>query len=80
MNVMRTEQLSDEYVVHLDVPAVADEDVDVELAGNVVTLRLELPDDVDASHVSATYTHGVFELHAPRKHHRFAVNADASGV
>ena len=79
MSVMRTEQLSDEYVLHLDVPDVDEENVDVELAGNVVTVRLELPHDVDPAHVTATYARGAFELHAPRKHH-FAVNADASGV
>jgi HSP20 family molecular chaperone IbpA len=76
MAVMHT----DEYVVHFDVPPIADQALEVEVAGNVVTVRFELPDDVDAAHVRATHSHGAIELHAPRKHRRFAVNADASGV
>jgi HSP20 family protein len=51
-----------------------------------------LPDDVDAANVTASYSHGQIELHAPRVNsassaprkvpidQRFAVNADASGV
>lgn len=54
--------------------------------------RFELPDDADAARVTASYAHGLIELHAPRTNgtskgprkvplaHRFAVNADASGV
>jgi HSP20 family protein len=54
--------------------------------------RFELPEDVDAALVTASYSHGQIELHAPRKNgdptrprkvaigRRFAVNADASGV
>ena len=80
MSTMRTEQVSDEYVVHLDVPAVAGKDVDFELADSVVTVRFELPDDADTGHVTTTYAHGAFELHAPRRRHRFTINADASGV
>jgi HSP20 family protein len=54
--------------------------------------RFQLPVDVDTDSVTATYTHGVLELHAPRTNggrktprkvpivHRIAVNPDASGV
>jgi len=80
MKVVHTEQLSDECLVHLGVPALAEEEIDVELAGNVVTVRFPLPDDVDSAHVRATYAHGAIELHAPRRRNHFAVNADASGV
>lgn len=54
--------------------------------------RFQLPADVDAELVTATYRHGALELHAPRTNggpptprkvpieHRFAINPDASGV
>lgn len=54
--------------------------------------RFQLPADVDTDGVTATYTHGALELHAPRTNgghmtprkvpieHRFGVNPDASGV
>jgi len=54
--------------------------------------RFQLPDDVDTARVTAAYTHGALELHAPRRsggrmtprkvpiEHRFGVNPDASGV
>jgi HSP20 family protein len=54
--------------------------------------RFQLPADVDTDRVTATYTHGALELHAPRTNggsktprkvpieHRFGVNPDASGV
>jgi HSP20 family protein len=54
--------------------------------------RFSLPDDVDTANVTASYSHGEIELHAPRTNgsssaprkvpidQRFAVNADASGV
>ena len=54
--------------------------------------RFQLPADVDTDRVTAAYTHGALELHAPRTNgglktprkvpieHRFGVNPDASGV
>jgi HSP20 family protein len=54
--------------------------------------RFQLPADVAAERVTATYRHGALELHAPRTNggritprkvpieHRFAINPDASGV
>ena len=54
--------------------------------------RFQLPADVDMDRVTAAYTHGALELHAPRTkgerktprkvpiEHRFGVNPDASGV
>jgi HSP20 family protein len=54
--------------------------------------RFKLPADVDADAVTAVYTHGALEVHAPRTNggrdeprrvpivHRAAVNPDASGV
>jgi HSP20 family protein len=54
--------------------------------------RFQLPADVDTDRVTAAYTHGALELHAPRTkggrrtprkvpiEHRFGVNPDASGV
>lgn len=110
----RVDQLKDEYVVHLPVPGFALEELEIDLAGRVVTVcgdqmqtrvdagpfrlherleeRFELPEDVDAARVNASYAHGQIELHAPRTNgvtttprkvplgRRFAVNADASGV
>jgi HSP20 family molecular chaperone IbpA len=106
------EELEDEYVVHLGVPGFAVNDLDVEVADHVVTIRgarmrcdlgpfrlrdvleerLELPADVDADGVSASYSREELELHAPRRRdgaslprkvaisRPFAINADASGV
>jgi HSP20 family protein len=54
--------------------------------------RFQLPADVDTDSLTATYTHGALELHAPRTNdgrktprkvpieHRFGMNPDASGV
>lgn len=54
--------------------------------------RFQLPTDVDTDRLTAVYTHGALELHAPRTNggrktprevpieHRFGVNPDASGV
>ena len=54
--------------------------------------RFQLPADVDTDRVTAAYTHGALELHAPRTNggsktprkvpieHRFGMNPDASGV
>jgi HSP20 family molecular chaperone IbpA len=54
--------------------------------------RFALPGDVDAARVTASYSHGEIELHAPRTNgfgpeprkvpimRRFAINPDASGV
>ena len=108
------DELRDEYVVHLRVPGFALDDLDVEVAGRVVTVsgeqteagfdtkpfqlhehfvdRFQLPDDVDAAGVTASFAPGELELHAPRTNgaaqeprdvpivRRFALNADASGV
>jgi HSP20 family molecular chaperone IbpA len=106
------EESDDEYVVHLAVPGFAVDDLDVEVADHVVTIRgarmrcdlgafrlrdaleerLELPADVDADGVSASYSREELELHAPRFRdgspaprkvaisRPFAMNADASGV
>lgn len=110
----RVDQSKDEYVVHLAVPGFALEELEIDVAGRIVTVcgdqrqtgvdagpfrlherleeRFELPEDVDAARVSASYMHGQIELHAPRTNgvattprkvpigRRFAVNADASGV
>jgi len=80
MTAMHTEHFADEHVTHIGVPVLDDEAVDVEVVGTVVTVRFHLPEDVDATRVTATYAHGAIELHAPRQHKHFAVNADASGV
>jgi HSP20 family molecular chaperone IbpA len=106
------EESADEYIVRLAVPGFAVDDLDVELADHVVTIRgarmrcdlgsfrlrdnleewLELPADVDADGVSASYGGEVLELHAPRFREGspaprkiaisrpFAMNADVSGV
>lgn len=108
------EQSANEYVVHLAVPGFAQEELEVEIAGRLVTVRgdqtqttiddgpfrlherleerFQLPADVNTDRVTATYTHGALELHAPRTNgarttprkvpieHRFAMNPDASGV
>jgi HSP20 family protein len=54
--------------------------------------RFQLPADVDTDSLTAIYTHGALELHAPRTNgggktprkvpieHRLGVNPDASGV
>jgi HSP20 family protein len=108
------QESKNEYVVHLNVPGFAQEELKVEIAGRFVTVRgdqtqtsidnspfrlherleerFELPDDVDADEVTATYAHGALELRVPRLNsglekprtvpirRRTGVNPDASGV
>ena len=103
-----------EYIVHLRVPGFARDELAVEIALNVLTVRgdqmqttvdctafrlhqrleesFRLPVDVDTSRVTADFTHGALEIHAPRGRpsaralrrvpigHRIAVNPDAAGV
>jgi HSP20 family molecular chaperone IbpA len=110
----RVDEFVDEYVVRLPVPGFAQQELDVEIAGNVVTVRgdqtetgrqpapfriherveerFELPADADAAALTASYSGKALQLRAPRTNgrqegsrtvpivHRFAVNADASGV
>jgi hypothetical protein len=94
LRTARVDVRGGEYVVH--VTGFAPEAVEVDVAGRVVTLaeRFELPADANAARVTATFRHGEIELHAPRHigapspaparrvplEHRFAMNADASGV
>ena len=107
-------EFRDEYVVHLAVRGFSREELEVEIADRLVTVRgnqtdlgreshpfwlheqleerFELPEDVDAAGVTASFARGQIELHAPRTNGaaspprkvpivaRFAVNADASGV
>ena len=77
--------------VHGDQTETAIEDVPFRLHDRLEE-RFQLPADVDTDRVTAAYTHGALELHAPRTNggrntprkvpieHRFGVNPDASGV
>ncbi|THB62562.1 MAG: Hsp20/alpha crystallin family protein [Spirochaetaceae bacterium] len=68
----------DAWDVYADLPGVRQEDVDVSLTSNVLTIKgsgegrgaferaLTLPEGIDAEKVSASMENGVLQLHIPK--------------